>query len=155
MSADRFTLDTNVLVYVLDNRDPVKHAAAGTLLRAATERDCWLTNQALAEFFVVTTRKLGMPAQDAAAQVRDWLVLFPTVEATRDALQVALEETEAGRFAFWDALLLSAAEQAGCTLAFSEDMHDGARIGDLSVVSPFSATGVSPAASNALELDNS
>ncbi len=40
MSADRFTLYINILVYVLNNQNTIKRAAAETLLRTMTERDC-------------------------------------------------------------------------------------------------------------------
>ncbi len=103
-------------------------------------------NQALAEFFVVATSKLGMPEDEAAAQVRDWMILFPGIEATREALAAALAEAEAGRFAFWDALLLATAEGAGCTMVFSEDMQDGARVGGVTVRTPFANDGLSHAA---------
>jgi predicted nucleic acid-binding protein len=37
----------------------------------------------------------------------------------------------------FDALLLATARQAGCTVALSEDMHDGARLDGIVVRNPF------------------
>lgn len=146
MSAERFTLDTNLLVYFLDSRDPVRHGAAIELVSQAVRCDCRLTAQALAEFFAVAIRKLRLRPAEAAAQVRDWMVLFPVDAASPAALDRALTEAEAGRFSFWDAMLLAAAEEAGCTLCLSEDMQDGARLGNLTVRSPFAEGGLSEAA---------
>jgi predicted nucleic acid-binding protein len=141
MSVERFTLDTNVLVYALDAREASKHKAAIEILAAARMVDCVLTNQSLAEFYAVATRRLRMPPRIAADQVRDWLDLFESAPATRTALRSAVVEAEAGRFSFWDALLLSAADEAGCAVVLSEDMGEGARLGEVVVRSPFTADG--------------
>jgi predicted nucleic acid-binding protein len=37
----------------------------------------------------------------------------------------------------FDALLLATAREAGCTVALSEDMHDGAALGGIVVRNPF------------------
>ena len=49
MSADseRFTLDTNLLVYSVDNMAGARHELAIEIVDRATERDCNLTLQAL------------------------------------------------------------------------------------------------------------
>jgi pilus assembly protein CpaF len=44
---------------------------------------------------------------------------------------------EGGRFAFWDALILATAGQAGCAVVLSEDMADGARFDGVTVLDPF------------------
>ncbi|MGQ0662699.1 MAG: PIN domain-containing protein [Pseudomonadota bacterium] len=143
MSDERFTLDTSILIYAVDARDKNKHRTASDIIRGASARDCWLTNQVVCEFFAVATRKMRMPPSEAAAQGRDWMVLFPGVETTREAIRVALAEAKSGRLSFWDALLLAAAEQAGCVVALSEDMADGTRLSNLVVRAPFASGGVS------------
>ena len=37
----------------------------------------------------------------------------------------------AGRLSYWDAMVVTAARDAGCDLLLSEDLHDGARFGSL------------------------
>ena len=151
MSDERFTLDTNVLIYAIDPRDPAKRATADAIIAAAARLDCWLTNQALAEFFSVAVRKMRMPPAVAAAHVTNWIVLFPGIETSRQAISLAMAEAEVGRLAFRDALLLASAAEAGCTLALSEDMAEGATLGGLVVRSPFApGGGASPAARDLL-----
>jgi len=41
------------------------------------------------------------------------------------------------RFSFWDALILRAAKEAGCSVLFSEDMQDTREIDGLQIVNPF------------------
>ena len=51
MTAERFSVDTNILVYAADAKAGAKHERAVALLHAAAGADCVLTVQALAEFF--------------------------------------------------------------------------------------------------------
>ena len=96
-----------------------------------------LTIQALAEFYHATTRKRLVPQDDAAGQVRDWLELFPTAAADAEALRSALQASEGGQLAFWDALLLATAGHAGCTVVLSGYMDDGATLDQVTVLDPF------------------
>lgn len=40
-------------------------------------------------------------------------------------------------FSFWDALVLRAAKQAGCSVVLTEDMQDARKIEGLQIVNPF------------------
>jgi predicted nucleic acid-binding protein len=133
----RFSLDANILVYAADLAAGERHERALEILDRAVRRDCVLTLQALAEFFHVTTRKRLVPRTDAAVQVRDWATGFPIVTAEPGALLAALEFAVDGRFGWWDALLLATAELHGCKVVLSEDMQDGAQLGDVTVLDPF------------------
>ncbi len=137
MSGKRFSLDANVLVYSIDRSSPLKHGRALAIVDGAADLDCILTMQALGEFFVVSTRKGIVSARDAAAQVDSWLTLFPTTAPNPAAMRAALAEVVRRRLAFWDAILLATANDAGCELMLSEDMHDGARFGNVTVRNPF------------------
>ncbi len=48
---------------------------------------------------------------------------------------------EAG-IAYWDALIVAAAERGGCRLLLSEDFQQGRRFGEITVVSPFRESNV-------------
>lgn len=121
-------------------------------MRQAIVVDCVLAHQAIAEFFHVAVRKLRVPVHDAARAARDWMTMFPGIESTRNALDRALSEVQSGRFSIWDARLLATAEEAGCTLFLSEDMQDGARLGNIVVRNPFAGDELSDAAKQALGL---
>jgi predicted nucleic acid-binding protein len=137
ISGKRFSLDANVLVYAADRSAPDKHERAKLIVMAAPQLDCWLTIQALGEFFFLTTRKRIVSLGDATAQVNDWLNLFQTVGAGAPTIRAALPHATDRRLAFWDAMLLATANEAGCELVLSEDMHDGMRFGNLTVRNPF------------------
>lgn len=143
MSAERFTLDTNILVYAVDARAGAKRELAAKIVAAAARCDCPLALQAIGEFFVAATRKLKLPAKDAATRARQLMLGFETFAHSQNAVRAAMEEAATGRFSFWDALLLAAAAESGCTSVLSEDMADGARFGATNVVHPFASGGLS------------
>jgi predicted nucleic acid-binding protein len=141
MSADRYTLDTNVLVYAVERSEGWKHELAVEIVNRSIDRPCVLTLQALAEFVAVISRKRIDERPFAIGQARDWLSLFPVTAATRHAFTAALGAFEAGQVALWDALLLATAKEAGCTIALSENMHDGGTLLGMTIRNPFRAGG--------------
>ena len=150
MSARRFSLDTNLLVYFFDPRDPHKQALSQQIVFAAAARDCVLGLQSIGEFYTVATRKKILPASLAGHEALNLLATFPSFQASLDCHRIALREAAAGRFSYWDAVLLASAVEAGCSLLLSEDMKDGIRLGDITVRNPFGARGLSAAATTAL-----
>ena len=142
MSADeRFTLDTNLLVYAIDRVAGARHDVAGQIIQHAVQLDCWLTLQAVSEFYAVVTRKGVVQPPDAAAQAADWLDLFPCAAASEAAVRTALAAAAAGRASYWDALLVATAGEAGCRVILTEDLADGADLGGVRIRNPFSASG--------------
>lgn len=149
---NRATIDTNVFFYVLDSRDPLKQAAAQVLVEALRGEDCHVALQVCGELYASITKKLRRAPWEAGQAARNVLVAFPTFATSRSAVERALAEASAGRFSYWDALLLASAAEAGCKLCFSEDMADGIRLGDIEVVAPFGPSGISERARSLLTL---
>lgn len=148
----RLSLDANVLIYTVQAGDRRQAAALG-IVEAAARADCVLTLQALGEFFVVAARKGLLERPRAAELVRGWMAVFPTAAATSEAVAAALAESEAGRFSYWDALLLATAGRAGCGALVSEDMAEGTSLAGARVVAAFApGGGVSPGARAVLGL---
>lgn len=144
MSADRFTLDTNILVYGIDTLAGHRQHLARRILELSPTRECWLTLQAISEFYAVATRKRMMPAEAAAAQARDWMELYPVLPASASAVRAALTAASQGQASYWDALLIATAAEGGCATILSEDMQDGALLGGLRIVNPFHGTTLAP-----------
>ena len=136
MSAERITLDTNLLVYAVDTSAKDKHAKAQKLVDLALKADCILTLQALCEFYFAVTRKGRLPAADAKAQVEAWQDLFPVVVPKPSTLNRAITATVAQQIGFWDALLWATARDAGVTLLLSEDFSGGSILEGVRIVNP-------------------
>jgi prevent-host-death family protein len=73
MSAEPYTLDTNILIYAVDPSEGRKHAIGAQIVDRSVELPCILTVQALAEFVAVATRRRMRSRADAVAQARGWL----------------------------------------------------------------------------------
>ena len=153
MSAERFTLDTNILIYAVDAREGRKRALAARIIAAAAGLDCPLALQVVGEFYAAATAKLKLTPRDAAARAAQLIAGFESFGYSIHAVRAALDEASKGRFSYWDGVLLAAAAEAGCTTIFSEDMADGARFGSIVVANPFRRNQISPHARAILELD--
>jgi predicted nucleic acid-binding protein len=137
------TADTNVLIYLWDNHAADKLAVAQLVVRTLVERSGPLSLQVIGETQNVLSRKLRQPNWQAAQNARYLLTAFPIFRATEDNASESLTLMSAGRIGYWDGMLVTAARDAGCRVMLSEDMHDGARFGDLEVLNPFGDRGPS------------
>ena len=149
MTIKHVTLDSNVLVYAVDVHDRKKQNAAVEIIDAAIRGRCPLALQAVAEFYRAS-RKIDLAAPVALARVQAMLAAFPTFAHSRTSIAEGARLAARTQFSFWDAVLLASAEEAGCTIMLSEDMGDGARLGNITVRNPFGAKGLSDAAKEAL-----
>ena len=136
---DRVFVDTNVLLYHWDASDQLKQRRAIDWLRHLGDQHAGRVSfQVLAEFYVNSTQKLRAPVPRPAAQryVRTFFAWKP-VAIDADVLDAAWSEQERLKLSWWDALIVAAAQRAGCRTLLSEDFQAGQRFGDLTVVNPF------------------
>ena len=131
MNSEAF-LDTNILVYMLSST-PEKAARARELVAT----DNVISVQVLNEFALVARRKLAMEWNELEAaldEFRTWL----RVESLTPASQArAMQIARRYELRIYDANILATAEQAGCSVVYSEYMQDGQVIGDLTICNPF------------------
>jgi predicted nucleic acid-binding protein len=135
----RSFFDTNVLVYLFDNRDPGKKIKAQQVFAEESERGrAVLSTQVLQEFYWAVTRKLAspLPKEVAEERVRDFCEL-PLVRVGAPMILAAITRSRSQSFAYWDALVVEAALRAGARRLLTEDLQHGQRIGDLTVENPF------------------
>lgn len=127
-------LDTNILVYTIAENDP-RAARAEELLEAGGV----VSVQVLNEFVSVARRKMRMPCKDVSEALDAIRVLCPSpVPVSISTHQSALQIAESHRYEIYDALVVAAALEAGCTTLYSEDLQDGQVIdGRLTVRNPF------------------
>lgn len=129
--------DTNVLVYVFDRAEPLKQALAQQLVTEhMSARDMVLSTQVLQELYVTLTRKKRLGAADALEVVTTF-AQERIVPASADTVLRGLALSQRHQLSAWDALILQAALDAGCTTLYSEDFQAGAQFNELVVVNPF------------------
>jgi predicted nucleic acid-binding protein len=130
-------VDTNVLVYALDDADPRKQAAARAWRAELWKSKCGrISFQVLQEFYAVVERKWPAGRDGARAEIRDLLTWRP-VPIDQLVLERAWEVQEGYRLPFWDSLIVAAAIGSSCRYILSEDFQHQQKFDNLLVVNPF------------------
>jgi predicted nucleic acid-binding protein len=137
------TADTNLFVYLWDNADPGKRQVAQVATAYIAGRGGPIGLQVIGELQNSLRRKMRQSASEAAQHAQDILTTFDIFAASETNAEESLALMAVGRLSYWDALLITAARDAGCRVMLSEDMHDGARFGDLEILNPFGPAGPS------------
>ena len=130
-------LDTNVLLYAMDPRDPRKQAIAADLVqRLSHEGRAMVSTQVLIELFSNLHRKLNITRERAAVlcySLTDWAV----VSSDLPMVMKAIARSAHGQISIWDCMVVEAALVGGAQTLYSEDFTHGQQFGPLRVVNPF------------------
>lgn len=137
--SDKVFFDSNILIYVYDTRDQIKQSQAQELLLNATQsQTAVLSAQVLGEFFVVVTRKIPQPMSPSeAAEVIAELGALEVMPLDFSLVQRAIVTQQKYGTSYWDSLIISAAERAGCVRIYSEDLNNGQLYHGIEVQNPF------------------
>jgi predicted nucleic acid-binding protein len=142
LANEKCFLDTNLLIYALDPREPEKRRIAADLLRTAIKKDTLtLSPQSLSETYHVLTRvRRGDPALASHHEAESFIrVLQPYCRAPMDGgtIATALKLRVGLNFGWFDSLLLTSAIGAGCKFFLSEDMQHERMIANMTIINPF------------------
>lgn len=130
-------VDTNILIYGFDVRDPGKQVVARHLVHSLPQGA--LIWQVASEFISVSQRL----ASQGLASYDPWVELkvFESMWSTVPPKWAALYRTEQllGKYSlsFWDALLIGVCLEGGIQRLYSEDFSAYPRIDGLEIVNPF------------------
>jgi len=140
-------VDTNVLAYARDLREPRKQAIAQRWLEVLAGRRAGRVSwQVLSEFHFVATHPRKLAAVSAQARA-DVVALQAWNPCAVDSMlfETAWRLADRYRFAWWDALIVAAARRCECEILLSEDLHNGLVVdGTLRIVDPFSPDAPDP-----------
>ncbi|WP_077032836.1 PIN domain-containing protein [Pelomonas sp. KK5] len=134
-------VDTNVLLYCFDEKEPAKRDTAQAWITACWTRRCGrISVQVLNEFYSNARKKFStaISAGDARAEVRryqhwrPWQIDHATVE-TAWAIESRYQLN------YWDALIVASAQHLGCRFVLSEDMQHGLSVDGVQIINPFIA----------------
>ena len=136
MSARSF-FDTNILVYTDDKDAPSKQRRALELVAEHRHAGTGVVSlQVLQEYFVTITRKLHIDARIARRKV-ELLAEFDVAAPEVSDILAAIDLHRLHGFSFWDALVLRAARQSGCSVVLTEDLQETREVDGLLIVNPF------------------
>jgi len=129
-------VDTNIIIYANDGRDPAKQARARDVVAELMRNGHGvISTQVLQEYASVAISKLGQSEEVVLRQ----LTLLETLETIRQSSQMirrSVELKKTYQINFWDACIVANAEAAGCTTLYSEDLSTGQFYSGIRVVNP-------------------
>lgn len=125
--------DTNVLLYLLSADAAKADRVEETLAAGAT-----ISVQVLNEFASVALRKLGMQVAEVRDALESIIAVCQVMPLTIEIHQRGLQVAERDGFSFYDALIVAAAIESGCTTLITKDLQNGQMIDDtLTIRNPF------------------
>ena len=119
----KIAFDTNVLAYAEGINGAERRDVALNLIRRLPQEAAVVPAQVLGELFNVLVRKGGKSRSDARDALLSWRDTFPIVETSPEVMLAAADLATDHQLGIWDAVILSAASQAGCRLLLSEDLQ--------------------------------
>lgn len=138
-TAEALFVDTNVLLYMVDERDARKRARALSWLTALWIRGRGRTSwQVLNEFYDNAVRKFGTDKARARGVCLEYAQWEP-VPFSMPLLERAWHWTDTARISYWDALIVAAAEHSGARWLLTEDLQAGQSFDAVTIINPFTA----------------
>jgi predicted nucleic acid-binding protein len=131
-------VDTNVLIYARDPRDPLKQQKARAV--TANIQDGALLWQVACEF-IAASRKLAVVSYTQAQAWREleqlrglWKLVLPS----ENVFMRAETLTAAHNLSFWDAMIVAACMEGGVTRLYTEDFDDSlSKTTGVEIINPF------------------
>ena len=136
--AQKYFVDTNILIYAHDRSAGAKHDRARQMVeRLWTSGEGVLSTQVLQELCINLRRKIArpIPVEEVRQLIQDymsWEIVVNTAESVIQALEIEVRY----KISFWDALVLHAAETSGAATLYSEDLSAGQSYRSIQVVNP-------------------
>jgi len=136
----RYFLDTNILIYRFDDRDPRKQKIATDLIREGLRfRKAVISYQVIQEFYNTMFRRFPsvLTPEDSEQYLSKVLRRFSIVSPSMELFQEALRLHHRYKLSWYDSLIVAAAAEAKCDVLYTEDLQHGQRFGNLVVTNPF------------------
>jgi len=137
MSVERTFVDTNVLLYSIDEKDLRKRDIAREIIAGLCRNgNGHISMQVVNEFASNLVRKFGRSPSDARKLCAD-LSDFRLEVGSMAQVQEALRIMEVASISYWDACIVSSAVLSGCRIVMTEDMFSDQRIKGTKIINPF------------------
>ena len=130
-------IDTNIWVYALSAQNHAKKKVAVDLIAKSYREDViCVSSQVLKEFANFAFKKTTKSAVKINAMLSK-IGSYSFVADTRELITDGVIGKETWQVGFYDALMIAAANKAGCSTIFTEDLNNGQKYGNVTVVNPF------------------
>lgn len=131
-------LDTNILIYAMDQHDPKKLSRSREIITMASGKEYpgVISTQVLQEFYVASTKKLGLDPVNTK-QIMKSFQRLEVVTVMPELIFEAIDCSITNRLSFWDSLIIITAESANCAILYTEDMSHGQIVRGVQIENPF------------------
>ena len=129
-------VDTNILIYVYDRRDPAKSAKAAQLVESV--EDGVLLWQVACEFLAASQKlnRAGIFREQAWERLNDLMGVLRLALPSPAVLNRARLIVESHSFHFWNEMIFASCLEANVKCLYTEDLP-GAEIAGLKIINPF------------------
>jgi predicted nucleic acid-binding protein len=135
----RTFVDTNVFVYVLDEKSKEKCEACTKWLQQLSRSEMLVTNlQVQNELANVLLKKARLPATEAKRLIEPFQI-FGRSPLVPETVELAWNIRTATGFPWFDCLNLASALFLGCQLFLSEDLTHNRNVMGLTIINPMAA----------------
>lgn len=134
--SDKIFIDTNVLVYSIDDSEGFKNLAAKSIVNELSNSKGVISTQVLQEFYNIITKKMKCPKEKAKELLQSLSECFEVHKNSVLDILRAVDISIKTQFSFWDSLIISAAISSGCRTLYSEDLNDGQNVDGVLIKNP-------------------
>lgn len=131
---DRFTLDTNVLIYAFGKDDDTRKQIAKEIIAK-----CHIISlQAVNETVYVLLKKFKFTSPELEKVIEFMKGNFIVSDLNISTLDQTMKISDRYGFSFWDSMMIASAINNQCSILYSEDLHHNQIIdGKLQILNPF------------------
>lgn len=133
---DRIFIDSNILIYSIDDYEKEKQMSAFDIISKLSENGGIISTQVLQKFYNIATKKLGLSKENAKILLERLSECFIVHKNSVLDILHAIEISIKTQFSFWDSLIISAALAEGCSYLYSEDLNSGQSVEGLIIKNP-------------------
>ena len=133
MLAEKFFLDSNVMIYAYFKQDGKKQHISKQLI----SQNATISTQVLQELSNTLHRKIKVDYSIVRLILQECLKNCDLKTNTSDTVFKALDIAEKYGFSFYDSLIVAAALESKCKILYSEDMQHNQQIENLTIKNPF------------------
>ncbi len=127
-------IDSNIIVYLVDNRSKEKIKKAQDFLSP----DFFISTQVIAENVNVCLKKLHLNKETTFDFARRILNRFRILQITEATLLKSFEISIKYQLSSWDSIIIATAILNNCSIIYSEDMQDGLSVeNSVTIINPF------------------
>lgn len=127
-------IDSNILVYLIDNKSKEKTKKAHEFLSP----DFFISTQVIAENVNVCLKRLKLSKETALDFAKLIMGRFRVLQISEQILLKSFEVSIKYQLSSWDSIIIATALLHNCSIVYSEDMQDGLIIEDTLIIkNPF------------------